>query len=1230
MKSIIMKKALPAAVCTACVCFNVITSSGVDLRQFRDYDDDEMISVIVKVDGDPVLAAAAAEDYGIDYLNTDDAKDAEKDLEKVQSQAECYIEGFYPDLETEYSYTSVLNGFSCEIPESIVEDIEKCPQVVSVEKVHSYRKPQLYKSYEMNGADKYYESTGSYGEGETIAVLDTELDVTHPMFAPIDDKDVQFTENDIAAFAGSDELNADFDPEKVYVSSKLPFVYSYTNDDPYSVADENAYHGTHVSGIAAGNKTIDEAGREISGVAPDAQIVFMDIFSYDESAGDYLADDATIAAAVEDAVKLNVSVINLSLGSDTESYQGSVLDEAFELADNAGVTVCAAAGNEADGYLTAGQNKPENVDTSTVNMPSVYNSVISVASADNIYASTKRFELSDGSLIDYIEAGSFAYDLDELDDAEYVYCGYGSSEDFEDLDLENKIALCDRGEVGFEEKFFNAILSGAAGLIICDNIDEPLLDISSYQISAAFISKADGDKLKALKKKTISYIDGWGDMVSTTSSISSFSSWGVSEDLKLKPEITGLGGNVTSAGYNGEYCSLSGTSMATPYLAGCCALVNEYLKESGSDLQGAEKNQYIKNLLMNSAKLYKDDNGLYITPRRQGAGFVSLSNLLDDKVILTGDSGEAKIELYDKINDSFDMNVNVKNISGDAVKFKNAELVLTTDDVGNSEEGTVISGAVALDCTADLSSLKTIGAGESLTENIHVELDPSQLEEIASVFTNGFFIDGYILLSGAKNCCDISIPLTGFRGDWTKVPIFDENMFSENSVLGSNFAGTYIGNYQTIAGLSLSQLAKIMKDAEGMSMEELIDGISTTFEGVGQNFYLSPNEDYIGDVINYNLSNLREAYVSGVNIYDKSGNEIFADEMSPMLYDRQSQFNMYTYVPTDIADGEYVGEISGYINYPGAEQDPQKLTFDFTVDNTVPKINSAKLSEENGRKYVTLNVSDDNIEGIYVLGNGTGGTADKYDPDDPSKCGYDIETLEQTLQLISLLTNSGESDFGAGSVDMKSIIPITQYISADSESKEEYEIDFLDIIPVDKNSDGTMSVKYDVTDLESFSISVMDKAYNTAVYAGGAPVVGALKTPKAVKAGEKLELTVPDVDSNSESKCFWQISFDGNNWQTFDPEQVMTSEYNGAFIRYYAENEFGIGFSNAVKITVKGSGDNKNNGGIKPNANGNKNVNSAPSENPKTGAAAALYISAAAFGTAVATVKGKRKKKNSK
>lgn len=191
------------------------------------------------------------------------------------------------------------------------------------------------------------------GKGMTIAVLDTGLDTAHPAFANAP-ADAKFTKDYISGVLQAADLNAEVlmpgvTADDVYISAKIPFAFDYAGKDaqvaPGSKWDaENLEHGTHVAGIAASYAVDGEGAVTFSGVAPDAQVIPMKVFD-DSGTG---AATATILAALEDAYRLGVDAVNLSLGS----YGGFTVDEdalindVYNKLDDAGIMVITAAGNE--------------------------------------------------------------------------------------------------------------------------------------------------------------------------------------------------------------------------------------------------------------------------------------------------------------------------------------------------------------------------------------------------------------------------------------------------------------------------------------------------------------------------------------------------------------------------------------------------------------------------------------------------------------------------------------------------------------------------------------------------------------------------------------------------------------------------------------------------------------------------------------------------------------------
>ena len=359
---------------------------------------DDIVHVIVELYGDPILAADTG-DMGADYLDTAAAQARSQQLENLRHNAFGEILSIYPDAEFDFTYDSVFNGFSCTLPRELIDEAEDLAAIKNVTESHYNQKPELYEAVEGTGTYRFSSETGLTGEGKVIAVIDTELKTDHEMFAPLDDSlSVKLTKQDITNTIKKRGLTFKVNPNLAYLNSKIPYAVSLVDEENrYTVANdaEEMYHGTHVCGIATGDRVQLEDGTEMSGVAPDAQLIFMAGFTQMFEGERPGISDEVAVAGIEDAVKLGADIVSLSFGAPgMDEDQNKMYDTVIQNANNAGVVICAAAGNE--GWP---QQAPENVDRCTLDSPGQFNGMFTIAAAEVYTCGNNKIKLADGTPI---------------------------------------------------------------------------------------------------------------------------------------------------------------------------------------------------------------------------------------------------------------------------------------------------------------------------------------------------------------------------------------------------------------------------------------------------------------------------------------------------------------------------------------------------------------------------------------------------------------------------------------------------------------------------------------------------------------------------------------------------------------------------------------------------------------------------------------------------------------
>ena len=616
-----------------------------ELEKIERYAADEKVTFIVVTEDAPLLKKFPVSDIAAQTVSVNAHKAAqETTLNAVKAEAKAVLGA---DMELGYTYTIGTTGFSVETAYGNLSKLQAMEGVKSVYVAPTFSLPEDMGEQELSpltansstmiGAD-VLNASGFTGKGMRIAILDTGILESHPSFqAMSEDKLVDpMTREDVEEIW--DTLNAAQRTNKLnvsYKSNKIPYAFNYTAgtfdvDNVFAGSD----HGTHVAGISAANAV---EGTDVKGMAPDAQLIVMQVF---ESTGG--ANWDTIMAALEDCIRLEVDVANLSLGAAAGfTDPDDAMLETMELFLESDVQVMIASGNDTNNALMNlwGGNVSliTNPDTGLVGTPATYSAAMTVASANNNGDMMLYFTL-DGTEHGFQDTAATAetafIQKFRNQTLEYVMVpGVGADADYEGIDVTGKIAVISRGTTSFPEKQATAQAHGAIAAIVYNNTAGLfLMQINDGKgaIPCVSVSRATGEALNAAETKSLTVCDADMKQFKSDTMMSDFSSWGVTPDLKLKPEITGVGGNIYSATHpsiSGSYYGyMSGTSMATPQVTGAMAILLEYLEQTYPELTGDEQRRVAANILMSTASPIIHANGLEYSPRNQGAGLANLVN----------------------------------------------------------------------------------------------------------------------------------------------------------------------------------------------------------------------------------------------------------------------------------------------------------------------------------------------------------------------------------------------------------------------------------------------------------------------------------------------------------------------------------------------------------------------------------------------------------------------------
>ncbi|MCL1044461.1 S8 family serine peptidase [Shewanella electrodiphila] len=573
-------------------------------------------------------------------------------------------------------FTAAINAFTVKMTQ---QDAMRMAEQSEVAYIQRSTKLQLHTDVgpEHVGASGIWDGSQTpdgqkyQGEGMVVGIIDTGVNTDHPSFAAVGGDGYVHT-NPLGAgnyFGGCAE--ADFADK---CNDKLIGVYTHesiTGQYPESLQFGEDYngHGSHVASTVAGNILYDvdvvttslgggpgnSIGVQmpmISGVAPHANIISYQVCTDDGCPGD------AILFGIEQAILDGVDAINMSIGGGESFPWNDAFEMAFLSAREAGIAVALSAGNSGAAYGTDSLYTVDHTSPWVLNVAATTHSrSINIHDkALNAFAggdTTLTPEQLDGAGVSGEFSGNFVIAGDHGD----ARCNTPFAADtFQETD----IVVCERGDIARVEKAINVQAGGAGGFVLYNTWDEgddvfddayviPGIHLTATQYFGSWnvkglqpwLMSAEGETLTG----TITASRATRDINPDDADwLATFSSRGPSSTVEelFSPGIAAPGVDIFAA-WNDEnpfnsqadtrnYNAISGTSMASPHVAGMMALIRQAnptwtASQVQSALQMTADSMAIKTLHPNTgetkvAGVYRAGHGLANVERAINAGLI--------------------------------------------------------------------------------------------------------------------------------------------------------------------------------------------------------------------------------------------------------------------------------------------------------------------------------------------------------------------------------------------------------------------------------------------------------------------------------------------------------------------------------------------------------------------------------------------------------------------------------
>ncbi len=983
---------------------NVLEGESTLHKDLQSLSGDEEVAVIVHLSEKPVALEQGIQELAGRTFTSSDADTAKAKVNAQQTFIKKEMNANKISFTEGFTYTNVLNGFSATVKAADLQKLLAIKGVTLIEpdaEVYAFEDPSastdgqvdaaMNTSISFLGIEKLW-AEGIKGKGIKVAVLDTGIDKDHPEFAGIYKGGKNFIPNS-SAYTRNRADNDASETSPVERPAGTPEFDSrgsafYTS------------HGTHVAGTIA---AIGANPYNVKGIAPE-----VDLYAYRVLGAYGSGSNSGVVKAIDTAVIDKMDVINLSLGggANTETDAGSF---AINNAMMAGTISVIATGNSGPNRGTMGTPSTARLGIAvgnTTNPEGMFDSTVNVTVGS--YKLTKTIKLM---------GSTFGKDLATQLPGQYDVVAVpknGEKADYNGLDVKGKVALVSRGGIAFVDKIEAARAAGAVATLIhnfaggtnAPNASGTFLGDAFEFIPSYDLSQTDGDAIRAALAKgpgTVTFAN-FNKTMTTGDEVNDSSSRGPSTpNFDIKPDVSAPGTNIMStipmykadfpdASYVEAFTRMTGTSMATPHIAGIAALV----KQANPSWTAFD----VKVALSNSAKIL---NTTKYDVMAQGAGRVQAYEAARP-TILAYAKDVAVLNASGAI---------VENLKGTVTfgpqSLKEKNISVTKDILVKDIKGNGGNYNVTIDVTKAFGDAKVTVDKSSFTLNGEQLLKVTLTASKNTSAPKGSEILGYIKVNGGGT--EVSLPFAADFGGGPASAL--ENLAITETDLSFNGDGikdSAVLSFKLIGNLKTNyiELWDIM-NPEGGEYEDGYIGYLHAANSLAAGSYTL---NVLGNYYPWEDDSKQVKIPDGLYTIDFTGQTVSGDP--PIIGDYVGPIVVKSTAGTiegTVAGKKVTGKvIDKYVDYQAelAKEEYDlgydintklKATFEVLENNVVKSSGAVKLAQDGSFTFDVGTLSKENsvkVKYIDAAGNKAEKTLEKGEADPVT---YEVSTESLTLQI---------------------------------------------------------------------------------------------------------------------------------------------------------------------------------------------------------------------------------------